>query len=79
MVHPVSKVKITHTELRKIVDGGLRTFHETKHLPDDPKEAQAYLIISGLALFLISQGIEPQFELKKVKEDPDDPTPLDDL
>ena len=29
----VSKVKmvLTHTELRKIVDGGIRTFHETKH------------------------------------------------
>lgn len=75
----MSKFVITHTELRQIVDGGLRTFHDTKYLPDEPKELQAYLIVSGLELLLKSKGIEPQFELRTVKEEPDDSTPLDDL
>lgn len=69
---------IDQTALAKIKDQALRVFHDTHHLPDDSKDAQVFMILQGFAVYLASQGIEPQFKVKPVKEDYDS-TPLDDL
>lgn len=65
-------------ELAKIKDAALRTFHETRFLPEDSKDTQIFLILSGLHLYLTSLGITPQFEVKPVREE-NDTTPIDDL
>jgi hypothetical protein len=62
------RLVIDSADIRKILDTAMCIFHETRYLPDSPKESQAFLILSGLHSFLISRGLEPQFEVKPVKE-----------
>lgn len=73
------KIEIDHFAIAKIKDAAIRTFHSEHYLPEDSKDAQVYLILKGFACFLQSQGIEPNFTVKPVREDHGDPTPLDDL
>jgi hypothetical protein len=76
----VSKpIEIDGADLRNVVRLALENYKETKYLPDDPKEVQAFLFLTGLRSFLISKGIEPQFTVKPVRREPDDGTPLDDM
>jgi hypothetical protein len=75
----VSKpVVIGSHELTKIKDTALRTFHETRFLPEDSKDTQVFLVLKGFHSYLISLGITPQFEVKPVREE-NDTTPIDDL
>lgn len=73
------KVTVDHHAIKKIEDAALRAFHETMHTPENPRETQIFLILKGFHSFLVSQGLDPQFTVKPVKEDAGDPTPLDDL
>lgn len=72
------KLVIDHHALAKIRDAGIRSFHETKHLPDNSGDTSVFLVLQGLHMYLVSQGIEPQFTIKPVKEE-NDTTPIDDL
>lgn len=73
------KLIISGPELTKVKDLALTVFRDTHYLPEEPKEAQVFLAIQGLYLYLKSQGIEPQFTLKPIREDNGDTSPLDDL
>jgi hypothetical protein len=76
----VSKpIVIGPAELGKIKIMALEVFRQTAVLPEDGKEAQIYMVLEGFHSFLKSQGIEPGFRVKPVREDHGDTTPLDDL
>jgi hypothetical protein len=70
----IGPAALTHIKIK-----ALAVFQETHHLPEDSKEAQVYLVLEAFHTFLKSQGIEPQFRVKPLKEDNGDTTPLDDL
>lgn len=75
----MSKIIIDRHAIAKIKDAALRVFHETRHLPEDSKDTQVFLVLNGFSKYLMSLGIEPNFEMKPAKEEPGDATPLDDL
>ncbi len=72
-------IVIDHHAIKKIEDAAIRAFHDTRHTPENARETQIFLILKGFHMYLASQGIEPQFTVKPVKEDAGDTTPLDDL
>jgi len=76
----VSKtIVIGPAELGRIKTLALQVFHDHPVLPEDGKEAQCYMVAVAIHSFLVSQGVEPQFRVKPVREDHGDTTPLDDL
>lgn len=79
MGYPVSKVIIDGPAIAKIKDAALRAFHEVHATPEDSRDTQIFLICLGLHSYLSSIGIEPNFTVKKIREDQGDTTPLDDL
>jgi hypothetical protein len=56
-------IELDSQDLKQIKDFGIAAFHTAKHVPNESKQAQVYLILKGLAEFLFIKRKMPTFKV----------------